>query len=83
MCLLAKKKKKKLEIAVIIFCMQIYWKEKHAPGRNLRCNLVQDFTSKKWTVLTFDTIPEKENSIPSSGNICYASLSLSFPYVTS
>lgn len=59
------KKKKKLGIAVIIFCMQIYWKEKkHAPGRNLRCHLVQDFTSKKWTILTFGTIPEKKIPYP-------------------
>lgn len=56
-------KKKKLEITMIIFCMQVYWKEKkHAAGRNLRGHLVQDLTSKKWTILAFNIIPE--NKIP-------------------
>lgn len=45
--------RKKLGIGVIIFYIQVYWKEKkHTAGRN--------FTSKKWTVLTFNIIPEKK-----------------------
>lgn len=46
---------------VIIFYTQIYWEEKRqAAGRNLRCQLAQNVTSKEWTVLTFNKIPEKK-----------------------
>lgn len=46
---------------MITFCIQIYWREKKHPARrNLMYHLVQNFTSRKLTVLTFNVISEQK-----------------------
>ena len=55
------KERSKLGIAVIIFCITGLLERKETYSwKEFKSHPVQDFTSKKWTILTFNIIAEKK-----------------------